>query len=121
MKKMLIIIVISMFFSSFNHVIGATEVTYNNICSRVENIYCNNVGKTAYNGYGNAPALRGVKLGKIIGVTYKKKGAAISISEAIPEAGIPETVRTAPRDAFYYIIEDGWGSFLRECREIDAK
>ncbi len=72
--------------------------------------YCENVGKTAYNAFGH-PALRDVALGKIIGVAWRPKGSAISTSG-----------RVSPRNAYYYIIDDGGKiPFLRQCREIDAK
>lgn len=80
--------------------------------------YCEHVGKYAYNGFGLA-ALRQVQLGVIVGVTWKPRGAMIGVSPAIPEAGIPEQIRLSPRDAYYYIIDDGHGTpFLRLAREI---
>jgi len=73
--------------------------------------YCKNVGKNAYNGIANARGLRGIKLGKIVGVSWKTKGSFVSRSQG-----------TASRDAYYYIIDDGLGKpFPRQCREIDAK
>ena len=53
--------------------------------------------------------MRGIKLGKITGVTWRPKGSVIGVSPAIPSAGIPESVRKSPRDAYYYIIDDGSG------------
>lgn len=86
--------------------------------------YCGDVGKTAYNRYG-PKALRDVKLGTIVGVTFKKKGALIKVEAGVPEANIPERVHLSPRDAHYYIIDgsDGVGgpSFLRIAREIEAR
>jgi len=71
--------------------------------------------------YG-ASFLKNVVLGKIIGVAWRPKGSVIGVSIAIPEAGIPEEIRTSPRDAYYYIIDDGGGKpFLRQCREINIR
>lgn len=103
-------------------VVFAAQPKWQNICPKGDVSYCKNVGKTAHNNSTNPPLLRGIKLGKIIGVCWRPKGSVIGISEAIPSAGIPESVRTSPRDAYYYIIDDGSGKpFLRQCREIDAK
>ena len=100
----------------------ATQPNWTNICPNSDISYCEGVGKNAYNNSTNPPILRGIKLGKITGVTWRPKGSVIGISIAIPSAGIPESVRTSPRDAYYYIIDDGLGKpFVRECREIDAK
>ena len=95
---------------------------WTNICPDPQVQHCKNVGRIAQNNDTNPPALRGIKLGKIIGVAWRPKGSLIGYSEAIPDAGIPASTRTSPRDAYYYIIDDGWGEpFLRQCREIDAK
>ena len=102
---------------------------WQNVCPATDVSYCKDVGKYAYNNSTNSPFLRGVKLGKIIGVIWRPKGSVIGISEAIPKANIPKEIRTSPRDAYYYIIDDGIiddkgkkiPSFLRQCREIDAK
>lgn len=100
----------------------AIQPRWQNICPQDDVPYCKNIGKNAYNNSTNPPLLRGIKLGKIIGVSWRPKGSVIGISEAIPSAGIPESVRKSPRDAYYYIIDDGSGKpFLRQCREIDAK
>ena len=95
---------------------------WTNICPDPGVPYCKDVGKDAYNNTTNPPLLRGIKVGKIVGVSWRPKGSVIGISEAIQKAGIPEEIRTSPRDAYYYIIDDGSGKpFLRQCREIDAK
>jgi len=102
---------------------------WQNMCPAAEVSYCQNVGKYAYNNSTSPPGLRGIKLGKIIGVIWKPKGSVVGISEAIPEAGIPKEIKTSPRDAYYYIIGDGMidakgkkkPPFLRQCREIDVK
>ena len=100
----------------------AGQPNWQNICPDPDVSYCTNVGKTAANNSTNPPALRGIELGKITGVSWRPKGSVIGVSEAIPAAGIPESVRTSPRNAYYYIIDDGGGKpFLRQCREIDAK
>ena len=74
--------------------------------------YCSNIGKIAYNAYGTK-IMKTLKLGKIIGVCWRIKGSLISTDG-----------RVSPRDAYYYIIDDGWGpekAFIRQCREIKAK
>lgn len=118
MKKILLVFLIVL----FPMIANATQVDWSNVCPDKDVLYCNDVGKEAFNNSTNPPLLRGIKLGKIIGVAWRPKGSVISVSEAIPSAGIPESVRTSPRDAYYYIIDDGSGKpFLRQCREIDAK
>jgi hypothetical protein len=103
-------------------VVSATDLSFTNVCPDRSVEYCKNVDRIAHNNKTNPPLARGIKLGKIVGVAWKRKGGIIGISEAIPAAGISESVRTSPRDAFYYIIDDGSGRpFLRQCREIDAK
>ncbi len=100
----------------------AIQPRWQNICPQDDVPYCKNIGKNAYNNSTNPPLLRGIKLGRIIGVSWRPKGSVIGISEAIPSAGIPESVRKSPRDVYYYIIDDGSEKpFLRQCREIDAK
>ena len=100
----------------------AAQPNWANICPKQDVTYCKGVGKNAHNNSTNPPLLRGIKLGKITGVTWRPKGSVIGVSPAIPSAGIPESVRKSPRDAYYYIIDDGSGKpFLRQCREIDAK
>ena len=80
--------------------------------------YCENVGKKAV----NYPRIFDNELGTIIGVCWRPKGTLIGISEAIPSVGIPEEIRIAPENSFYYIIFDGYYKpFLRRCREISAK
>ena len=118
MKQMLaVLLLISIPLSAF-----AGQSNWTNICPKSDVPYCSGVGKHAYNNSSSPPLLRGVKLGKIIGVSWRPKGSVIAVSEAIPQAGIPEEVRTSPRDSYYYIIDDGGGRpFLRQCREIDAK
>ena len=100
----------------------AVQPKWTNICPKPEVPYCKSVGKNAYNNSMNPPLLRGIKVGKIVGVTWRPKGSIIGVSPAIPAAGIPESVRKSPRNAYYYIIDDGSGKpFVRQCREIDAK
>lgn len=99
-----------------------TTLPFNNVCPDPGLEHCKHVGKDAHNNAMNPPALRGIRLGKIVGVSWKKQGAAIGTSEAVPSAGIPEEARLSPRDAFYFIIDDGAGKpFLRQCVEIEAK
>ena len=101
---------------------NATSPNWTNICPKPDVSYCKGVNKNAHNNSTNPPLMRGIKLGKITGVTWRPKGSVIGISAAIPAAGIPESIRKSPRDAYYYIINDGSGKpFVRQCREIDAK
>ncbi len=100
----------------------AVQPDWTNGCPKPDVSYCKGVGKDAYNNSTNPPLMRGIRLGKITGVTWRPKGSIIGISEAIPSAGIGETIRTSPRDAYYYIVDDGSGKpFVRQSREIDAK
>lgn len=95
--------------------------SWTNICPSSDTTYCNSVGKNAYNATGHK-ALKNIKLGKIIGVTWKLKGALIGYSKPIPQAGIPGSTRLSPRNAYYYIIDDGAPKpFIRQCREINAR
>lgn len=90
-----------------------TVFAWTNICPDKDVYYCQDVGKAAYNATG-AKMMREIKLGKIIGVVYKRKGSLISKTSQ----------RLSPRNAHYYIIDDGAGpdkAFIRQCREIDAK
>lgn len=88
------------------------ENPWHNVCPNSTcAIYCEKVGKDAYNAYSEP---KNVKLGKIEGVAWRPKGSIISVPGG--------TCRTSPRNAYYYIIDDGWGTpFLRQCREIRAK
>jgi len=101
--------------------ISSIASAWQNICPSNDIYYCDSVGKDAYNSNVTG-ILRGIRVGKIIGVSWRPKGSLIGISEAIPSAGIPESIRKSPRNAYYYIINDGDGkSFLRECVEIDGR
>lgn len=100
----------------------AAKLEFNNVCPNPRVEHCAHVGKTAQNNAMNPPALRGIELGTITGVSWKKQGAVIDVSDALPSAGIPADVRLSPRDAFYFIIDDGAGNtFLRQAVEIEAK
>jgi hypothetical protein len=91
---------------------------FTSICSNdPSNPYCENVGKFAYNMYGQKK-LQEIRLGKIIGVAWKLKGAMIGYSEPMPSAGLPGHPYLSPRNAFYYIIEKDGHTFLVQCREI---
>ncbi len=79
--------------------------------------YCADVGKAAYNRTGcpgcipSGSPLADVRLGTIVGVAWRPKGSIISLPDF--------PVRTSPRDAYYYIIDDGGEMpFIRQCREI---
>lgn len=100
----------------------ATQPSWTDVCPKPDVSYCKSVGKNAHNNSTNPPLMRGIKLGKIIGVTWRPKGSIIGISAAIPSANIPESIRKSPRDAYYYIINDASNKpFVRQCREIDAR
>lgn len=91
-------------------------------CPDVSERYCPEVGKTAHNSFNNPPILRGKKLGKIIGVSWRKKGDPIKYVAGFPDAGIPPKAIKSEQDAFYFIVEKGRGEiFLRKCVDIDAK
>ena len=93
---------------------------WTNMCSESDVLSCNDIGKSAYNKTGG---IQDINLGKIVGVAWKEKGSVIGYSKAIPKLGIPEEARLSPRNAYYFIIDDGTGAgpFLRQCVEINAK
>lgn len=116
-KILILLTALSISFAS-----NATTPKWNNVCPKPDVPYCKGINKNAHNNATNPPRIRDIKLGKIIGVTWRSKGSVIGVSAAIPAAGIPESIRKSPRDAYYYIIDDGSGKpFVRQCREIDAK
>ena len=80
---------VSMFVILLAHTVSAAQQNWQSICPRDDVPYCKDVGKTAHNNSTNPPLLRGVKLGKIVGVSWRPKGSVIGVSEAIPSAGIP--------------------------------
>jgi hypothetical protein len=95
---------------------------YKDVCPNGGPQYCANVGKRAVNNSTMPPVLRNIDVGVIRGVAWRPKGSVIGISEALPQAGIKREVRHAPRDAFYYIVDDEDGHvFVRECAEIDGR
>ena len=100
--------------STIAPVTAQTKSNWQNICpSEIAQPYCDNIGKSAYNAQGTR-IMRSVKLGKIIGVAWRPKGSLVG----------QNPTRTARRDAFYYIIDDGYGpqySFIRMAREIRAE
>jgi len=101
------------------------KLDWKNVCETEEGreqcSYCRHVGKNAYNATGSE-VMREVNLGKISGVCWRPKDSIIGYSPAIPAAGIPAEIRRSPRNAYYYIIDDGGEKpFLRMCREIEPK
>ncbi len=126
---MKILISLLFLFMSTSFAYASNTNPWQNVCPDTSIIYCKNVGKYAHNGTGSPPALKGIKLGKIIGVAWRPKGSKIGYSKPIPEANIPGSTRLSPKNAYYYIIDDGMADaqgqkkppFLRQCREIDAK
>lgn len=86
---------------------------WQNVCPSPDVIYCEDIGKIAYEAFG---PLAGTKLGRIIGVAWRPKGALISLPGSL--------IRVSPRNAYYYIIDDGTKGappFLRQCREISVR
>ncbi len=98
----------------------AGQPDWENVCPDQKIPYCKEIGKNAHNnGTVTPPILQGIKVGKIIGVTWRTKGSSIEILKAIPSANIPEFVTEAQEDGYYYIIDNGVVKpFLRLCREI---
>jgi hypothetical protein len=68
---------------------------------------CSNVGKRAYHGKWHPKPF---DMGKIIGVTYFKKGQNL---------GYPG--RHAKADDFYYIIEAYGDVFVSQCNRVDPR
>jgi len=90
------------------------QIAWDNLCQASSISLCADVGKDAYNNDTNPIALRGLKLGKIVGVVWKEKG------DVITSTG--EDTSFSPQNGYYYIIEDDWGKkFLRSCGEIEAR
>jgi hypothetical protein len=94
---------------------GDNRSQWSNICpSSKAEAYCNNVGKDAYEKDEKSPGLRGMRLGNIIGVTWKEKGTVVGI--------FGDKTKSAPEDAYYYIINDYFGDvFLQKCDEVTVK
>ena len=108
MKRSLIILVAFFVLGLITEALAWQNACPNKACEE----YWANVGKDAYNAYGTR-VMKNVKLGEIIGVCWRPKGSLIS-----------KDGRVSPRNAFYYITDDGWGpekAFLRQCREIKAR
>jgi hypothetical protein len=98
------------FFIIPSFVLAADRGLPDNLCPDAGIYYCRNVGRSAYPGYGSPAGLKGVRLGKIIGVAWKKKGSRIGQG------------RTSPRNAYYYIIDSGAEDpFLKQCRDVNVK
>nr|VFK63383.1 MAG: hypothetical protein BECKUNK1418G_GA0071005_10334 [Candidatus Kentron sp. UNK]VFK71663.1 MAG: hypothetical protein BECKUNK1418H_GA0071006_107619 [Candidatus Kentron sp. UNK] len=95
---------------------------WENLCLAKKIEYCQNVGKTAHNNKNNPKLLVGIKLGKITGLIWRERKSIIGYSPAIPRANIPEKIRYAPENAYYYIIDDDWpGDFIRRVDEVDPQ
>jgi hypothetical protein len=123
MKKITLTIIFALILSaSFASTAFCTsQPKWTNVCGTDTSHYCQDVGKSAFNATGNK-FMRNIKLGEIIGVAWRPKGSVIGVSAAVPSAGIPASVRTSPRNAYYFIIDDGSNNpFIRQCREISPK
>jgi len=79
------------------------------MCKTVEHVksLCSNVGKRAYHGKWYPKPF---DFGKIIGVTYFKKGQS---------RGYPG--KHAKADDFYYIIEAYGDVFVSQCNRVDSR
>ena len=111
--KILIIAVLISILSFIEPSVGADSV-WTDVCeSGDSNEYCDHIGKGAYNSTG-AAVLRAVRLGTIAGVAWRPKGSIISLPGS--------DVRTSPRNAYYFIVDDGGAQpFIRQAREIKPK
>lgn len=86
------------------------KIAFSNLKSNARELaesLCNNIGKRAYHGNWHPKPF---DFGKIIGVTYFKKG------QNIGSAGID-----AKNDDFYYIIEEGGDAFVSQCSRVDPR
>ncbi len=112
--KLLLILILSLVVSQA-FVLAEGQQRWRNLCEGGSaNPYCVAVGKDAYNDDSHQVDLRVIKLGKITGVIWMKKGQIVS--------GTGESIRLAPKNAYYYIIDDQITEpFLRECSEIEVK
>ena len=91
---------------------AATVAEWENICPNDNISYCADVGKVAYNNKSEPSLPLDAKLGKIVGVAWRRK------HESITRDGKTMSLR----DTFYYIIDDGSeGTFLRHCDQVNAK
>ena len=90
----------------------AAPVEWENICPNDNISYCANVGKVAYSNKPEPSLALHAKLGKIVGVAWRRK------HEPITRDGKTLSLR----DTFYYIIDDGSKeTFLRHCDDVSAK
>jgi hypothetical protein len=88
---------------------------WSNICPNSKAAsYCDNVGKDAYEKDKKSPESKGMRLGTIIGVTWREKDTMIGF--------YGDKTKTSPQDAYYYTINDYLGdTFLRQCSEVEVK
>jgi hypothetical protein len=63
----------------FSPAVFAAQPRWQNICPKDDVSYCKNVGKNAHNNSTNPPLLRGIKVGKIIGVSWRPKDSVIGV------------------------------------------
>lgn len=90
----------------------AITLEWENICPNDNISYCGNVGKAAYNNRLEDSLPLDAKLGKIVGVAWRRK------HEPITRDGKTMSLR----DTFYYIIDDGKkDTFLRHCDDVSVK
>ena len=114
LRIMLFLFTIIVLQGSLANVYAVDTSPWESVCPDGSVAYCENVGRNAHNRNG-PPELKELKLGKIIGVAWRAKGSLITTT-------CP--TETSPRDAYYYIIDDGIAEtvpVLRQCEEVDAR
>ena len=111
--KVLLILVLAIICGGY-FALAEQAPRWQNICKGSSNPYCVAVGKTALNNDTHPIPLRGLLLGKIIGVVWKQKG------EIVSNAG--ESERVAPKNDYYCIIDNEISEpFLKLCSEVEVK
>jgi len=113
-KLKTIIVLVALMLTSQLLVLAQSTPRWENLCKGSANPYCVAVGRDAYNDDSRPIPLRGLKLGKIIGVVWLAAGQTVS--------GRGESVKVAPRNAYYYIIDDRISEpFLKLIGEVEVK
>jgi len=111
-KRLVIALLATTFLIALTSVVQAVTAEWENICPNDNISYCANVGKVAYNKKAEPSLALDAKLGKIVGVAWRRK------HEPITRDGKTLSLR----DTFYYIIDDGSKeTFLRHCDKVNVK
>jgi len=106
-KKWLVIV----FLIALTSIAQAVEAEWENICPDDNVTYCADVGKIAYSSKPDPSLNRPKKFGKIVGVSWRRKGYLIDRKGT-----------TSLRDTFYYIIDNASEeTFLKQCDEINPQ